>query len=180
MIVVVVLKSSTSGHWLRGCHECPLWLPRAARHASHCELFCGRSGWIKPQCPKGFSFPDQNKGLRADRAAPHKSQVGFFVAVREQGEGSCTKQNKAQNAQIAAQSSLVCVQRSRQHKDRPEASQLSQAKLSTIYSLQKLPPNLSTINSQKKQQLPTKLSSPSYFIKSQLPPKSSAPYSGSL
>ena len=144
--------------------------------------FLRLSGWIKPQCPKGFSFPDQNKGLRADRAAPHKSQVGFFVAVREQGEGSCTKQNKAQNAQIAAQSSLVCVQRSRQHKDRPEASQLSQAKakLSTICSLQKLPPNLSTINSQQNQQLPTKLSSSSYFIKSQLPQKWSAPNSGSL
>ena len=27
------------------------------------ELFC--SAWIKPQCPKGFSFPDGNKGLRA-------------------------------------------------------------------------------------------------------------------
>ena len=47
-------------------------------------------------------------------------------------------------------------------------------------SLQKLPPNLSTINSQQKHQLPTKLSSPRYFIKSQLPPKWSAPNSGSL
>ena len=94
MIVIVVLKSCTSGHWLRGCHECPLWLPRAARHASHCELFCGHSGWIKPQCPKGFSFPDQNKGLRADRAAPHKSQVGFFVAVRAQEREAAQNRTK--------------------------------------------------------------------------------------
>ena len=28
------------------------------------ELFCSLLN-IKPQCPKGFSFPDGNKGLRA-------------------------------------------------------------------------------------------------------------------
>ena len=71
----------------------------------------------------------------------------------------------------------VCVHRSRQHKGRPEASQLSQAKakLSTICSLQKLPPNLLTINSQQKHELPPKflpaISSNLNFHQNNQPPK---------
>ena len=97
--------------------------------------------------------------------------------MREQGEGSCTKQNKAQNAQIAAQSSLVCVQRSKQHKDRPEASQLNcpkqNSQLSAPYksshqTYQLLTPNKS-INSPQNYHLPDILSNLNFHQNDQLP-----------
>ena len=55
--------------WTRGSGQCVEVVMNVASFPEQLatlpivELFC--SAWIKPQCPKGFSFPDGNKGLRA-------------------------------------------------------------------------------------------------------------------